>query len=409
MNSTPIRRLEIAVSARSLNVEILGAIALIAASMLFGAGLFFLADYFVLSHWLVDPDTVVAPSPMADPFDHFDHGWYMLKPNLNATMAWGPEVYPVRTDSSGFRVDDIAPRPDGPADFIFLGDSFTFGINGAWSKTFVGQFEHGSRRRVVNAGAASYSPTPYIYQYRRAIAAKLLKPHHAVVVALDLSDVQDEAAIWEDGGEHPQHRIEFEQGPRVAVDNGAPTAPQASSPPMPPREASHFIAWKLISRFVRPKVRAIFAAPKPDEPDPSVALAPLGAIRSAFTWRPWAEIDSEYRPLGVAGGIALIRQKMRVLADLVHQNGGELWLVIYPWPAQLVHGENVFDWEEFGKELCVEIACRELINTFPLFRAEASWYSKYFVVGDAHLNDRGNRLIADALLERVAGAAAARK
>jgi hypothetical protein len=396
--------------ARSLNLETLGAVALIATSMLFGVAFFFLADYFVLSRWLVDPDTVVVPSPMADPFDRFDHGWYMLKPDLNATLTWGTEVYSVRTDSNRFRVDDVAPRSGGPADFIFLGDSFTFGINGAWSKTFVGQFELGSRRRVINAGAASYSPTPYIYQYRRAVAAKLLKPHHTVVVALDISDVQDEAAIWEDGAEHPQHRAEFEREPRVAVDNGAPTAPLVRpAPPMPPREASHFVAWKLISRFVRPRVRAIFAArPKPGDPAP-LAPAPVKAIRSAFTWRPWMDIDSEYRPLGVKAGIEVVRQKMHALADMVHQNGGDLWLVIYPWPAQLEYGENVFNWEEFNKELCLEIACKEFIDTFPLFRADANWYPNYFVPGDAHFNDRGNRLIADALLERAARLTAGRK
>jgi hypothetical protein len=180
--------------ARSRSLEILGATALIAASMLFGVGLFFLADYFVLSHWLVDPDTVVVPPPsLADPFDHLDRGWYMLKPNLNATLGWGPETYPTRTDSHRFRVDDVAPRSDGAADVIFLGDSFTFGINGAWSTTFVGKFESASGSRVINAGVPSYSPTPYIFQYRRALAANLLKPRHTVVVGLDISDVLDEA------------------------------------------------------------------------------------------------------------------------------------------------------------------------------------------------------------------------
>jgi hypothetical protein len=402
--------------ARLRNPEILGATALIAVSMLFGVVMFFLADYFVLSHWLVDPDTVVPPPPppMADPFNHYDHGWYMLKPNLSTNMAWGSEIYPVRADSNGFRIDDVAPRSDGPADFIFLGDSFTFGINGSWSKTFVGKFERGSRSRIINAGTSSYSPTPYIYQYRRAVAAKLLKPRHTVVVALDLSDVQDEAAIWEDGNEHPQHRIEFDQLPRVAVNIGEPPAPPAvsASPAsaVAPREASHFVAWKLISRFVRPRVKALFAPrPKPDQPAAPLPQAPLNMARSAFTWRPWTEIDSEYRPLGVARGIALIRQKMRVLADLVHQNGGELWLVIYPWPAQLEYGEKVFSWEEFGKELCGEIECKEFVNTFPLFRAEAGWYRKYFLPGDVHLSDRGNQLVADALLQRAARTTAARK
>jgi hypothetical protein len=398
-SSKLIRKFEGAMIVQSLNLKILGAVAFIAGSMLFGVGLFFLADYFVLSHWLVDPDTVVVPQPVASPFDRFDRGWYMLKPNLNATLTWGPASYPTRTDSHRFRVDDVAPRSDGPADVIFLGDSFTFGINGAWSTTFVGKFERASRSRVINAGVPSYSPTPYIFQYRRALAAKLLKPRHTVVVGLDLSDVLDEAGRWQDGSEHPEHRIEFDQLPRFAV----------APPSVDARPASHFVAWKLISRFVRPRVRAIFAErPLPTDPAPP-APGELDALGSAFTWRPWAEIDSDYRPIGVAGGLALIRQKMRLLADMARQNGGELWLVIYPWPSLLAYGENVFDWEQFGKELCIEITCKGFVNTLPSFRGDANWYAKYFVPGDLHFNDRGNQLIADALLERIAGSAAARK
>jgi hypothetical protein len=373
-----------AMLARWLRLEVLGAIALVAVSTLSGVLLFFLADYFLLSRWLVDPDTVL------DRFDRYDHGWYMLKPNLNVTFRWGAEINQLTTDSNGFRVDDVARRADGPADFIFLGDSFTFGINGSWSKTLVGKFEHGCRSRVINAGTNSYSPTPYIYQYRRALAAKLLKPHHAVVVALDISDVQDEAAVWEDGSEHPQHR-EHVSGLAIA-------APPGSLP-----VESHFVAWKIISRFVHPKVTSVFGGtPKPE---PAILNWP----RSAFTWRPWVEIDSDYRPLGVEGGLDRVRQKLRVLADMARQNGGELWLVIYPWPAQLEYGENVFNWEEFNDKLCVEIRCKEIINTFPLFRSDARWYSTYFLPGDVHFNDRGNQLVADALLARAARGATSRK
>ncbi len=42
-------------------------------------------------------------------------------------------------------------------------------------RNLVGMFEQSSGRAVINAGAASYSPTVYLHQYKAALAAGVLK------------------------------------------------------------------------------------------------------------------------------------------------------------------------------------------------------------------------------------------
>lgn len=380
----------------SFSKKVTGAVVLVVASTIFGALVCLLVDFLVLSPLLVDPDT--------DIIEIHREGWYTLRPNLNGSNSWGHSYYAVRTDENGFRISDEASGGvTGTSKFIFLGDSFVFGVNGPWAETFVGMFEKHFGAGVINAGMWSYSPTAYIYQYQRALAANVLHPSHIVIVALDISDVQDEAAVWDDGYEHPRWRARMEIETRRMKHT-------SESSRLRKFLNSRFLASKIIYRLLRYKLIKRKA---------QVNAYTFDQIRSAFTWRPWTEIEGGvlqepneaiyerlgYGALGVAGGLARIREKMHVLSDIVRQNGSQLWILIYPWPAQLKYGQPVFNWENFNRDLCAEIACDGFINTFPLFRAEArnhsDWYSKYFVVGDVHFNKRGNQLIADALINAL--------
>jgi hypothetical protein len=165
-----------------------------------GISLCLVADALVVSRFLFDPDKA-----NVDIFRTHSNGWYTLNANLDrAPAAWGTTRYLVSTDEYGFRINDMGSKRRRPAGFLFLGDSFTYGITARWSETFVGMFELESAVAAINGAVPSYSPTAYIYQYRRALALNALRPRHVVVVGLDISDVQDEAALWEQGTEHPR-------------------------------------------------------------------------------------------------------------------------------------------------------------------------------------------------------------
>jgi hypothetical protein len=213
-----------------------------------------------------------------------------------------------------------------------------------------------------------------------------------VIVAIDISDVQDEAAIWEDGQDHPRRR-------------NPPPIPRIE-PTLKSFLGSYLLGTRSIYRMIRTRLFG------------NQQTKPIrDTFRSAFTWRDWNEIEPGdkneqvliynrigYQPLGVRGGLAKIRERLATISSIAHENKSDLWILIYPWPAQLEHPSTIFDWEKFNVDMCHDIQCRGVINTFPRFRSftgSNDWYEKLFIHGDVHFNQFGNQVIADEILATV--------
>lgn len=143
-------------------------------------------DAFVLSKFVyVSKGDCYRPRP---------NGFYELEENCVGKTAWGGTRYDIFTDEYGFRVGSQTKR-DAPRlrSLLFLGDSFVFGINGGWQDTFVGMVESAlPMDNVFNGGVTSYSPTPYLYTLTKTYK-RHIKPN-VIISAVDISDVQDEAA-----------------------------------------------------------------------------------------------------------------------------------------------------------------------------------------------------------------------
>ena len=384
-----------------------------------------LLDFFVISPLTPETDDQYG-------YVGYEDGWYTLAPNVRVASAWGETVFPWRTDANGFRIDHHQISASRPADLIFLGDSFTFGIGLPWEDTFVGIYERTSRRPVINAGVTSYSPTAYLWQYKRAISAGALRASHVVIVAIDISDVQDEAAIWEEGQDHPRKRDRASSSPQP-IPRIEPTLKSFLSSRLP--------GTRSIYRMIR---YWLFSGEETTQKVPVTEM-----VRSSFTWRPWSEIEPRrasgvryeqvgyqplgvqggrlakiremlatissipwenkyeqvgYQPLGVRGGLAKIRERLATISSIARENKSDLWILIYPWPAQLLHPSAIFDWEKFNVDMCHDIQCRGVINTFPRFRLLAGsndWYEKLFIHGDVHFNKFGNQVIADEIMAAV--------
>src|SRR5262245_34686491 len=129
---------------------------LMSASIGFAFVLWLAFDFLVLSHFLENRDS----EHLAYVVD--DRGWYQLVPNARVATTWGRKTYTWRTGSNAFRVDEHRREQPQPAEFLFLGDSFTFGV-GPWEETFVGMFEKATGKAIINAGVPSYSPTAYFH------------------------------------------------------------------------------------------------------------------------------------------------------------------------------------------------------------------------------------------------------
>ena len=93
-----------------------------------------------------------------------------------------------------------------------------------------------------------------------------------------------------------------------------------------------------------------------------------------------------------------IKNNLIEISQLSSKNNSDLYLLVYPWPAQLAY-ESLFDWPKYVEELCAEIGCAGVINTFPVFFSykenSKSWQKELYIKGDVHFNKKGNYILAE--------------
>jgi hypothetical protein len=332
----------------------------------------------------------------------YGRGWYELRKNFEGFYSWNGQKFKIFTDQYGYRVsnrlDSLRDLQRDKGDIIFLGDSFTFSGYLPYEESYVGIVQNSIDKTIINSGVYSYSPTAYIYKYQVALLNGLLSKPHLVVLALDISDVQDEAALRKDGPDHPismksstiNSSIDLlHENLDVFYENHLPLLK---------------FTFKSLFQSVQPKAF----------PGPQYIGDAFDLPRSAFTWVPWSKLDNDrvlinktegigYAPLGVSGGIKKISEKLTQLKLLADANGGRLMILIYPWPAQIKYKENIYDWSKFAINLCNDIKCEGVIDATPEFyklaQQNSDWYKKYFFYGDIHYNKNGNIVLANEILK----------
>ena len=325
-----------------------------------------------------------------DPYIRKDSGWYELKRSFAGKGHWGDHIYDVNTDIYGFRSKTVGSN--GQADYIFLGDSFTFGVNGEWDDTFVGMFEgYVSGRKVINAGVPSYSPTAYLHQIKKMLSEDAIKEKATVIVGLDISDVQDEAACWESAVNSPK-KMQGSCLERSAV------------------VLNHETKWDEVKnrlRFTGMIFKYIDMKIRPERYAPPVLESTFNQARSAFTWDKWSRLNKEgfpngYAPLGVSAGLNKIGNQVEEINKLVQKKSGQTYILIYPWPGQLVYAQK-FNYEAWARKLCHKIKCAGVIDTFPVFMREngKEAYEKYYLQGDVHFNKNGNMILFEEIRKTI--------
>ncbi len=114
-----------------------------------------------------------------------------------------------------------------------------------------------------------------------------------------------------------------------------------------------------------------------------------------------------YAPLGVEGGIAKEKTKMTQLWQELKERNIPISVVVYPYPAQLVHDTTDSRQVRMWREWC-DGKCKRFISLFPAFFAvkdhcpqsqPGCWYLSQFIFGDFHYNAAGNALVADVVIK----------
>lgn len=312
-------------------------------------------------------------------------------------LLWGKAKIPLFTNNLGLRdvaVRDVPFETDGRSRLLFLGDSFTLGFN-PWEESFVGLIGAKlSNVEVLNGGQESYSPSNYY------LLAKDLLDNGVqideVFVAIDISDVQDEAGSY----------VDVDDG-RVDLSN---TFSYSESAYIRFRRAIRE-RWLLTDTMYTFAERVLVRV--------GVLWLPykynlFDSPTAAWTYRTGLDADypsDGYAPLGVEGGIRKAIIKMDDLSRLLNARGISISVVVYPWPAQLKQGDLESRQVSIWRGWCRE-KCRRFINLFPDFFAEMDkcpsflrgcWYEGLFVFGDVHFSAYGNALVARRVVEELIG------
>jgi hypothetical protein len=220
------------------------------------------------------------------------------------------------------------------------------------------------------------------------------------IVFIDISDVQDEAALFYDVGSlggvavapSQAHYATWYSKLRLSI-------------------SQNFVLTNYIWEFVERNLVRFGCY----HLDPGYFGNVFDLERGAWTYRQVDETmpyDLGFAPLGVEGGIQKEKQKMDLLWQELQKRNIPLSVVVYPWPEQLVHdsidSRQVRMWRDWcnGK-------CKRFITAFPQFFAEKErcprwepgcWYLRNFNLGDVHFNASGNAIVADVVGESLRAA-----
>ena len=357
-------------------------------SAVFSAAAFFAFDYFYSSAL---QGSVVSGGAQGYCFAPIDPvRYYALLPNCSCIRLWGKSSYPMFTNNLGFRDDRVrdVPRTDEKPRVLILGDSHAEGMT-AWDETFVGRIAANlPQYDFLNGSMGAYSPSNYL-NTARMVFDKGIEVDD-VIVFIDISDAQDEAALFHDKDA-----------------TGAVTAPKAKAilqdryGKLRENINKHFlITDDIVEFFERTLVGLGYYHLDRGEGNE------FDQERGAWTYRKVSDtlpFEAGYAPLGLERGIAKEKGKMDQLWQELAAHNIPLSVVVYPWPDQLANDTVDSRQVRIWREWC-EGKCNRFISLFPAFfavKAQCSrlepgcWYLKYFIFGDIHYNSAGNALVAD--------------
>ena len=331
-----------------------------------------------------------------------EFGWYDLGPNFNGESRYGKKYFFVRTDKNGFRINHLKDKEKLEKSYLkevlFIGDSFTFGVGLNWEETFVGILNKDFNFNAINAGVNSHSPTVYKYKLKNLIKKGLIKNNQKIVIGLDISDVFDEATRWTEYKGKPADMKTIEKFFKLDLSQKANDKKILRTNKK--LKKSNFynkdnfkLTYQIyygLENFVKNYIDDIQVR---------------NNDRSKFTYKDWSLIKDKFSPLGIEVGLKKIKKNLIQISNLAAENNNDLYILIYPWPAQLAY-ENSFDWEIYTEELCIEISCSGVINTFPFFKSykdnRRNWQKELYIKGDMHFNKKGNYILAEIIASKFA-------
>ncbi len=303
--------------------------------------------------------------------------------------AWGDTTYTTKTNSLGFRdrINRKIPLKTEKKRLVFIGDSVTEGLGLNYEDTFVGLIENALKEKhsILNAGVTSYSPIIY-WKKIDYLINKVGLQFDELIVYLDVSDIQDEASIYKlnDSGVASGFKGAVSERKKILQSELI-------------KENTILWAWlRSLRKKEKPAIprESIFSKKETQTYENSINLN-----RGSWTFD-----ENIYKEYGEKG-LNLSAIYMENLLETLKTNDIKMTLAIYPWPDQIFHdninSKHAVFWENWAKKNKVKF-----VNHFIDFFLSKNEFGaiktieKYYILGDVHLNTKGNILIKEYFLSQ---------
>ena len=314
---------------------------------------------------------------------------YFLQKNCKATESQKTAApYKVFTDQDGYRFagKKRLPRKNN---LVFIGDSTTFGMGSKFEDSFVGITE----KKKENYGIYNLAVPGYGIQKYHFVLKEFFKTKTAskIFVIIDMTDIHDAANRW----------VNIPNSISPVLESAHINQEISSWKKL---QNSNFKGSKLLIFYLRNFSRDIKIKIKSFIPSKKKTKNEL----DSSDWANFTFVDKENLSINkdeFEKSLSIIELYFKKISQLAKKNESEVFLVIFPWPENLIHGQDKFNWEIFNKRLCKINNCPGLLNLFDDFRKimneNDNWQNLIYIKDDIHFTKFGNNLVADKITSLI--------
>ena len=324
---------------------------------------------------------------------------HKILPNIDVIEKWdGKKQKRIFTNSIGFFDKKIrkVKKINNKKRILLIGDSFIEGSGIDYEKTFSGLLDKhlGEEYEILNSALASYSPSIYFKKTEYFLNEGY--KFDQVLVFLDVSDIFDELFIKFDSN---GKILTYDEAKKVNIfkkkfyktggwlrDNSVIF------------RTLYLISDKteLLKNYLKLKYKVAkklnknFLEVSKDE----VTFYRMTNIDRGF----WTFNDKTYEV--VKKGLIQSEKYLVKLFNLLKDNNISSTLIVYPWPTQILYGDNMHlpHWRKFSKKNNINFL--SLYNDFKGIDKKKIIFEN-FIYGDIHWNESGSKIIFDRIVETI--------